>query len=648
MKKILGFMSKNKRCIIFISAFLLINIFAYSLTMDSKRLYKTSEDMLANGSITVSDNQTDVEQKIKIENPTLEGISLKFKDVSRDKNIQILIELLDENKKLINAWKVNACDVINDEYTYFELPNRLTGIKNKKYTLVIKGQNSLKKGQFSLLTSSCSIEDNKLLVNEEEKNGVSLCYKVVNYSINSKIVVIVTLGISIIILGIYFFLEKKNVKIHNRYLIIYSILGVIYMATVPLYMVPDETEHYSRALDISEGKFISPQNEEGKVIRTLSFPKEWMERMHSQYDIISNSDSKSDGTNYNEDAYDNTALYSPVTYIPQAIGIKISKIFTNNNLCISYMAKMVNFLFILFITYFAIKYTPFGKEIMMLISLIPMNIYESISLSSDGMVVAIIFAMISLVLNLRYTNSKLNKKKLCLLYLFAIIIALNKIVYVPVCLIYFLIPKDKFKNEKQYWTNVAILGAMVAILSIGWILISSRYLIEYRPGVNSSEQIKFIISNPMRYILIICNTIIKNGESYLSTMFGASLGWLNIEINRLIIYIYIFSIFYYIIKGKKENKNAIKNDKITRINMGIIYIIISLLIFTSIYVQWTPVRNSIIEGIQGRYFIPILMLFILSITKNVEEYDTKSSNSILISIVVNICVVSNLLFRCIL
>lgn len=616
--------------------------------MDSKRLYKTSEDMLVSGSVTVSDNQTDIEQEIKIDNPTLEGISLKFKDVSRDKNIQILIELLDENKKLINSWKVNSCDVISDEYTYFELQNRLTGIKDKKYTLVIKGENLLKKGEFSLLTSSCSIEENKLLVNQEEKSGVSLCYKIVNYSINSNIVVVITLGISSIILGIYFFLEKKNVKIHNRYLIIYSILGVIYMATVPLYMAPDETEHYSRALDVSEGKFISPQNEEGKVKRKLSLPKEWMERMHSQYDIISNFDSKSNNTNYNEDAYDNTALYSPVTYIPQAIGINISKIFTNNNLYISYMARLINFLFILFITYFAIKYTPMGKESMMLISLIPMNIYESISLSSDGMVVAIIFAMISLVLNLRYTNNSLNKNKLCLLYLLAIIIALNKIVYVPVCLIYFLIPKDKFKNSKQYWTNVAILGTMITILSIGWILISSRYLIEYRPGVNSSEQIKFIISNPIRYILIICNTIIKNGESYLSTMFGTSLGWLNIEINRLIIYIYIFSIFFYIVKGKKENKNAIENDKITRINMSIICMIISLLIFTSIYVQWTPVRNLIIEGIQGRYFIPILMLFILSITKNVEEDDTKSSNSILISVAVNICVVSNLLFRCIL
>lgn len=60
------------------------------------------------------------------------------------------------------------------------------------------------------------------------------------------------------------------------------------------------------------------------------------------------------------------------------------------------------------------------------------------------------------------------------------------------------------------------------------------------------------------------------------------------------------------------------NNKSKEINIKIkciIFIIILLtigLMFTAIYVNWSPVGNNIIVGIQGRYFLPILFyIFIL-------------------------------------
>ena len=41
-------------------------------------------------------------------------------------------------------------------------------------------------------------------------------------------------------------------------------------------------------------------------------------------------------------------------------------------------------------------------------------------------------------------------------------------------------------------------------------------------------------------------------------------------------------------------------------------IICSLLIYTSLYVQWTPLKYNIVNGIQGRYFIPLLAYFAIS------------------------------------
>ena len=39
-----------------------------------------------------------------------------------------------------------------------------------------------------------------------------------------------------------------------------------------------------------------------------------------------------------------------------------------------------------------------------------------------------------------------------------------------------------------------------------------------------------------------------------------------------------------------------------------IILIVIILMSTSLYIQWTPLKNNTIYGIQGRYFLPLLML----------------------------------------
>ncbi|MBR4486881.1 DUF2142 domain-containing protein, partial [bacterium] len=41
-----------------------------------------------------------------------------------------------------------------------------------------------------------------------------------------------------------------------------------------------------------------------------------------------------------------------------------------------------------------------------------------------------------------------------------------------------------------------------------------------------------------------------------------------------------------------------------------------LLIFTSLYIQWTLPKENIIDGVQGRYFLPILILLPLGFIQN--------------------------------
>ena len=74
-------------------------------------------------------------------------------------------------------------------------------------------------------------------------------------------------------------------------------------------------------------------------------------------------------------------------------------------------------------------------------------------------------------------------------------------------------------------------------------------------------------------------------------------------------------------KVQKNQQNSMAQNK---------YSYIILLIFTSLYVQWTPLKNDVIIGIQGRYFIPILifvpLIFIGLFKKKNIKFDESKIN----------------------
>ena len=64
------------------------------------------------------------------------------------------------------------------------------------------------------------------------------------------------------------------------------------------------------------------------------------------------------------------------------------------------------------------------------------------------------------------------------------------------------------------------------------------------------------------------------------------------------------------------------NQRLEKINIKqkllSIFIVISIIIeiFTGIYLTYTPVKGEVIEGIQGRYFLPLLIILPVIFSNN--------------------------------
>ena len=394
-------------------------------------------------------------------------------------------------------------------------------------------------------------------------------------------------------------------KIENKYLFLVILLGLLFMIGLPINAVPDEGAHVYRAYEISEGHLTSHIYKNKIVGRKLPKSFDKILSVKKYKDIFKALDVTSK-TKRVETLFDTSALYSFVCYIPQVLGIVISRIFTQSVMIQLYFGRLFNFIIFTLLMYFSIKVIPTKKNVLFLIGLLPITIQEAISLSPDALTIASSIALISYVLHLREEKEKLlTKKQYINLAILCIIISQCKIVYVPLVLLLFILPNKKFKTKKHKYLSLLAITAVVIVLNLFWLNIASAYL-EVSKGGKSSQQVMFILHNIFKYILICMNTINETINVCLYQLFGKHLAWFNIIVPD--IYIILNIIFFAILSISDTEDKKFNIDKITRYIMIFLFISVVGLVLTSLYVQWTPYKEEVIGGIQGRYFIPIIML----------------------------------------
>ena len=258
--------------------------------------------------------------------------------------------------------------------------------------------------------------------------------------------------------------------------------------------------------------------------------------------------------------------------------------------------------------YFAIKNIPVGKNVLLLLLFMPMSMQSAASCQADAVTNASTIMILAFVLSKIKTPKMLSRKELIFSALLAVLVAMSKIVYLPLCFLLFLLPEKCFKSKKDKWIKLASVVGLTVIFNLCWLAISSGYLVEFNPGVDSTAQLKYILSNPANYIVTIFNTLVGKGTFFFFSFFGTKLSYFNLDLSEP--YIVAFSLFLFYAYLQENRKSLILSIK-QKIVMALISATCLALIFTSLYIQWTPLRETFVDGIQGRYFIPLFLPLLL-------------------------------------
>lgn len=423
--------------------------------------------------------------------------------------------------------------------------------------------------------------------------------------------------ITIFLIGCYLInlFANKNIKIENVYLIMSLLVYGAFVLFMPLFTAHDEPAHWTRAYEISEGHMLSDKHD-GEVKSKL--PVGIINLYNEFFGSIKYKtlyESRVFRINSNErDFFDmrGASLYSPVQYTPHIVGIKVSEIFTNRALLVAYSARLFGTLFAILLIYFAIKIIPFGKGVLFTIAMFPMVIEGLTSISGDTMTNSVAMLLIAYILYLKYEKKVVLKKDKILITILSIVLSLCKIVYLPIVFINLILGHKLFKSKKDYL--VFILGTIILSILVNfiWLKIAYSYL-----GIFSttSMQINNILTNPFMYIGMIISTTFMNFNEYLFNMIGYELGYGSfVKISSVISFIFLLTLIYIAIK----DENKIKIDNLTKYTMYFISFSVFILIYTSLYIQATSPDAVLINGIQGRYFIPILPIVTIPLFNKID------------------------------
>ncbi len=417
-------------------------------------------------------------------------------------------------------------------------------------------------------------------------------------------------------------MEKTLFKTENLFLLICLIWGVIFLFINPPFQTPDEFEHFFKMWGFTQGT-LRHQIKDG--ISGQMLPESFV-NLYNFYDYYRRIDTKipfkaSMRANKLSLEKEKTAFlnfnpssYTPLSYFPSFIVLWILKLLNIKPLLMMYILRFCSLLVYLALCYCAIKITPCLKWTIWLFALLPVNIYQAASVSVDGLTFGLIILFFAYTLKLAFDENikNIDIKKILLWGILFAYICILKYAYFPVIVVYFLIPKEKFASQKQYFKYLFVIAGLSVLLITAFLsaVMSTPVMNEHTKIFlinDKTDLIKQIIHSPLDYLKkVVISTYILRGFIYRNIVSSVSVFFKMIPffaVNLAYIAL-ILSVFYRTVQGQVCKINLKQKSLI------IAAILVSyLVIVTSVYLIYKS--KTYIVGIQGRYLTPLLLFGLL-------------------------------------
>ena len=411
---------------------------------------------------------------------------------------------------------------------------------------------------------------------------------------------------------------------HRVFLLLAAIFGFVIMLANPPCQAGDESEHFVRAFQISEGTIVGQKgfgNTGGDLPKVafwvgdpegISFHYEkkmtraiFLKKLNPLFVDWKKAERTFCG-------FPHSVVYPPAGYIPQTLAIFFGRHAHIGPLGLMYLARTAGLLASIGLAYAALRCLPVYRWSAMILLLSPMSLYLFGSVAPDGFLISGTFLLVALALKFctREGGDVPWPYQVAIMSL-AAALAVVKGVYLPfsfvACLL--VLPHLGRRRNQIIWVVAFALLCLVPV----W-LWSRVVTAVYMPGrsdipIDPVAQSLFIRTHPLTFLHVVA-TSLQDEYVGIYQWFVGVLSWGDT---------YLPTWFYWTFGGGllacviAESPGAFVVRWWQRLLMFATAVATALLIVLAQYLIWnSPGSLTPIESIQGRYFIPVAILVVAS------------------------------------
>lgn len=409
---------------------------------------------------------------------------------------------------------------------------------------------------------------------------------------------------------------------HGAFVYLALFFGAIFLIAIPPLQTPDESAHFLRAYEISQGGFITKNvnsiagdylpDSVGETLGLLERENPIKFLPDAKYKLSSTKEALGISLNKSDKSYFDISAasgYAPVGYVPQSIGILTGHVFNAPPVVSLYLARVAILCAWIGLGFLAIKIIPYRKWTICGILLFPMYIAQSVSIGVDAVSIGVGLVFFCSILKI-LQDKRVTRGMAALVVVSAIMMVLSKQIMVVLLPLVLMINKDMFTSRfKSLLLKITVIIVPLLALST-WSLLGTG-LIEPGSGAvpgsaSPAGQIAFLLGHPLHFVKVLLTTFFFGwGDGVVKSVIGV-FGWMDTALPLVVVIFGYIMLALMLVYGYKERGVMVKRSlKLVSLVVAVTY---SLAVCAALYVAYTPVGFNIVVGVQGRYLLPAVLL----------------------------------------
>ncbi|MEV4240656.1 MULTISPECIES: DUF2142 domain-containing protein [unclassified Nocardia] len=418
--------------------------------------------------------------------------------------------------------------------------------------------------------------------------------------------------------------------------IVVAVFGALFAWITPPFWGHDEITQFGRAYQVAHGGF-GPQriHDERGISYGGDVPISITELMgYALHDYTTNPEEPdpmvADPGSYArmEDAavskaqepvwFTNTAAYSPVPYIPAAIGIRVAELFGLNvgaMMLLTRLAGLATYLALVGFGLWALR-AHRVQWLAFTIAVLPIAVFQAGTVTADTLTNALAIMVSALLVKALFLGDGLGRTETAALLAATVLLPVSKPTYVLLAMLVVLVPTNRFVlGGASRWKRFIPWGfaASGALTFAVWMKIAAPTgdgMGLMRPqhqwnSVRPGDQLHGILTDPVNFVNTFGESIALRDQRWFTQFFG-ELGFAYIDVPALSVLACLLAFAVSI--GIADRMNTATATFRRTLIVALTVLASVAMIYVTLYMSFTPVGYYIIDGVQGRYFVPLAII----------------------------------------